>query len=427
MPRRRPSSKLAMTKLAMTTGAFESDDELERTPVAWTPATDADREAVREQLGRILSSTLFRNSKRFPAFLRFTVEHALTSPGALKERTIGHEVFGREAGYDTAQDPVVRMTAAEVRKRLAQFYQLPEHADETIIGYQPGSYVPEFYLPEGRSLPDVPAAVPDAREKDRPGFARPAAAALAACVALVLIAWIMWGRLPGSGSDSIARFWAPILNSPAPVLVCIGDTLRIDQGTPDATDPGEATIEQFLRSNTVRYTDSVTLATLAGELRARGKPFRIRRPAATELKDLREGPVVLIGGFNNPWTLRLSDGLRFQLVADPAAGSYIRDREQPENRQWTLGDRSRRLKTLQQTYGLITRVEDPATGHSVLTVSGLVFGTRAAGECLVNAGCLESTERLGGNWDHHNMQIVVAAAVIGEDSGAPRVVAVHSW
>jgi hypothetical protein len=35
----------------------------------------------------------------------------------------------------------------------------------------------------------------------------------------------------------------------------------------------------------------------------RNKPFRIRRPSATELKDLRDGPVVLIGGFNNPWTL----------------------------------------------------------------------------------------------------------------------------
>lgn len=408
--------------------SFQGDDELERTPVAWTPKTDADREAIREQLGRMVSSTLFRNSKRFPAFLQFTVEHALTSPGSLKERTIGHEVFGREAGYDTAQDPVVRMTAAEVRKRLAQYYQLPEHAGETIIGYQPGSYVPEFYLPEARSVPDVPAGGPAATDMGRARIARWAAAALAASVALGLVVGMIWGRPPASGSDAIARFWAPILNSAAPVLVCIGDTLRIDQGGgPEATAPGDITIDQFLRSNTVRYTDSVTLAILTGELRARAKPFRIRRPGATELKDLRDGPVVLIGGFNNPWTLRLNAGLRFQLASHPVTGSYIRDREQPDNRQWTLGDRSRRLKTLQQTYGLITRVEDPATGHSVLTVSGLVFGTRAAGECLIDAGCLGSAERLGGNWDHPNIQIVVAAAVIGEDSGAPRVVAVHSW
>jgi hypothetical protein len=220
-----------------------------------------------------------------------------------------------------------------------------------------------------------------------------------------------------------------MLESSAPVLICIGDTVRTNQETEAETQasPSEITIEEFLRANTVRFTDSVTLAMVAAELRARSKPFRIRRPAATELKDLRDGPVVLIGGFNNPWTLRLSAGLRFQLIADQATGSYIRDRTNPENRQWSSGARSRPLRSLHETYGLITRVEDPATGHAVLTVSGLVLGTRAAGECLVDAACLGSTEKLGGNWDHHNIQIVVAAALIGEDSGAPRVVGVHSW
>ena len=81
-------------------------------PAPWTPAIAADAEAVRAQLGRILSNTLIRNSKRFPGFLRFTVEHALTSAEPLKERTIGHEVSARDPAYDTEQDPVVRMTAA---------------------------------------------------------------------------------------------------------------------------------------------------------------------------------------------------------------------------------------------------------------------------------------------------------------------------
>src|SRR5262245_40177319 len=116
-------------------------------PAPWTPQTAADAEVVREQLGRILSSALFRNSKRFPVFLRHTVEHALNSAEPLKERTIGHEVFARDAAYDTAQDPVVRMTAAEVRKRLVQYYQRPEHRGELVIAYQSGSYVPDFFTP----------------------------------------------------------------------------------------------------------------------------------------------------------------------------------------------------------------------------------------------------------------------------------------
>jgi hypothetical protein len=103
----------------MTSNTRAREAVLERSRRRWIPGSDADREAVREQLGRILQNVLFRNSKRFPVFLRYTVEHALASGEGLKERTIGHEVFGREPGYDTALDPAVRMTAAElVRSRV---------------------------------------------------------------------------------------------------------------------------------------------------------------------------------------------------------------------------------------------------------------------------------------------------------------------
>ena len=390
-----------------------------------------EKEAVREQVGRILSSALFRNSKRFPVFLRYTVEHALTSAEPLKERTIGHEVFGRDPGYDTSQDPVVRMTATEVRKRLAQYYQLPEHAGETVIGYQPGSYVPEFLAP----LPDASPGVSDQpMAPARPTTSRRWVAGALVAAAAILLLWatgVGWRRA-GAPRDAVGRFWAPILSSSSPVLICIGDPDRVRDGAeasnePPSKKPTDLTVQEFLRTHSVRYTDSVTLALLAGELRVRGKPFRIRRPAATELKDLREGPVVLIGGFNNPWTLRLSEGLRFTLASD-VGGGYIRDRDHPDDRQWQPGDQGRLIKNISHTYGLITRLKDPATGHSVLTVSGLVLGTRAAGECLIDSECLESAERMApADWQEHNLQIVVSAAVIGEDSGAPRVVARHSW
>jgi hypothetical protein len=409
-------------------------------PSPWTPKDPAGKEAVREQLGRILSSVLFRNSKRFPAFLRYTVEHALSSTQPLKERTIGHEVFGRDPGYDTGQDPVVRMTATEVRKRLTQYYQLAEHAAEPVITYQPGSYVPEFFAPPRRQFPDaaptrpVTAEPPALSPMPRRWKRRWSGAALATAASALLVWAFVAAKGANFGSrDAVARFWSPILASSSPVLICIGDPSRGRQGGEVAVDPAspksdDLTISEFLRANSVRYTDSVTLALLAGELRVRGKPFRIRRPAATELKDLREGPVLLIGGFNNPWTLKLSEGLRFTLAEDDGGRSYIRDRDHPDDRQWQPGDSKQLLKDLEQTYGLITRVQDPATGHSVLTVSGLVLGTRAAGECLIDAECLESAERLGpGDWSTRNLQIVVSAAVIGEDAGAPRVVALHSW
>ena len=405
-------------------------DPVEQT---WTPSTAAELESVREQVGRILSSASFRNSKRFPAFLRYTVEHALTSTEPLKERIIGHEVFAREPDYDTAQDPVVRMTAAEVRKRLTQYYLLPEHRNELLIAYQPGSYVPEFSHRIDPAAAEAALPAPEALPspfRSRHSTRWLAIFAMAASVVAIVGALAVMKRGGTAASDAVARFWAPILGSSSPVLICIGDPVSVlrpgGDGPAALQRPDGLTIDEYLRTHSVRYTDSVTLALVAGELRTRSKPFRIRRPAATELKDLRDGPVVLIGGFNNPWTLRLSEGLRFTLATDQA-GPYISDREHPDERTWQPDVPGRLLKQLHQTYGLITRVKDPSTGHSVLTVAGLVFGTSAAAECLVDAGCIQSAEQSGGDLNRENVQIVVSAAVIGEDAGAPRVVAMHSW
>jgi len=401
-------------------------------PAPWRPQTAAEAEAVREQLGRILSSALFRNSKRFPVFLRYTVEHALNSADSLKERTIGHEVFARDPAYDTAQDPVVRMTAAEVRKRLVQYYERPEHRGELVIAYQAGSYVPDLFqpvTPRETGLP--PGDGPSPRVLALPRAPTWMAAAAAVVLAsAVLGAWLVASRHPPEApTDALAGFWAPIVASPSPLLLCIGDpSLFVNQPEAQSTTPvGDMTIQEFLRSDSVRYTDALTLSLIAGELRARGKPFRIRRPAATALKDLRDGPVVLIGGFNNPWTRKLSEDFRFTLAVDPG-GAFVRDRDNAADRRWQPESAGRLIKNLKQTYGLITRVKDPATGHAVLTISGLVHGTRAAGECVVDAACLEAAARIGGSYlGQQNVQIVVEAAVMGEDSGAPRVITVHSW
>src|ERR1700756_5623084 len=103
---------------------------------------------VREQLRRLVAHPLFTNSKRYPVLLTYTVEQTLLGNGSeLKERTIGIEAFGREPIYDVNLDPVVRTAAAEVRKRLSQYYYNPEHAGELVIELPIGSYVPSFREP----------------------------------------------------------------------------------------------------------------------------------------------------------------------------------------------------------------------------------------------------------------------------------------
>src|SRR5271167_1548667 len=102
--------------------------------ITWLPESQVEKDSVAEQLQRILSHPSFKNSKRCPALLRYIVEHQLHGDtGNLKERTLGIEVFGRVPDYDTNSDPVVRTSASEVRKRIAQYYHEPGHEKEIRI------------------------------------------------------------------------------------------------------------------------------------------------------------------------------------------------------------------------------------------------------------------------------------------------------
>src|ERR1700752_1610517 len=89
-------------------------------------ASRPNSDEVRNQLARLLASPLFHHSKHYPSFLRYVVNETLDGHGShLKERALGVEVFGRGADYDTNADPVVRTSACEVRKRIAQYYHEP--------------------------------------------------------------------------------------------------------------------------------------------------------------------------------------------------------------------------------------------------------------------------------------------------------------
>src|SRR5216684_5278897 len=114
----------------------------------WTPSTEVEKGAVQQQLEKLLATSLFNSSKRYPSFLRFAVTRALAGQtDQLKERLLGVEIFGRPADYDTNTDPIVRVTAAEIRKRIEQYYQDPKHSQEIRLYLPAGSYAPQYSWP----------------------------------------------------------------------------------------------------------------------------------------------------------------------------------------------------------------------------------------------------------------------------------------
>ena len=86
--------------------------------------TDQDADELRLHLGELIGSPAFSGSRRSGQFLQYVVEKAVAQQmDALKERTIGVEVFHRPPDYDTGEDAIVRVTASDVRRRLAHTLQ----------------------------------------------------------------------------------------------------------------------------------------------------------------------------------------------------------------------------------------------------------------------------------------------------------------
>src|SRR5260370_9699698 len=127
---------------------------------------------IRRQLQQVLASPAFHGSKRCQQFLEYVCAKSLAGEGgALKERSVAVEVFGRPPHIDLGEDTIVRVGAREVRKRLAQYYATSEGAlSEIRIDLPSGSYAPEFHYVPVVPAREVPAAAPasnDAPPKSR--------------------------------------------------------------------------------------------------------------------------------------------------------------------------------------------------------------------------------------------------------------------
>ena len=402
---------------------------------------DAEATAIREQLERLLANPLFKHSKRYPNLLKYVVDHTLAGdPSDLKERTLGVEVFGREPHYDTNADPIVRTTAGEIRKRIAQYYHEPGHENEIRIDLPPGSYVPEFSIPSDRrpAAPPPPVVIPAVSWLRH--WVRYAAAG-AALVAIVAAA--LWLK-PWTSARAIDMFWAPVLDSTNAVLICVGqrqflgsspesqqqdstDIPRAESALTGSANPITVSELYYLGSQNIAIPDVITIARMAGLLDSNHKSYQIRGQSSTTLADLRSGPVVLIGAFNNDWTLRLMGQLRYGFARD-GKFMWIRDRQQPTNRDRAVSYDLPYLK-LTKDYALISRILDPTTERMVVVVAGLTgYGTTAAGEFLTNPTYLDPLGKAAPRgWASKNIQIIIETSVINGNSGPPRIVDYYLW
>jgi hypothetical protein len=408
----------------------------------------AEMASIREQLERLLAHPLFSNSKRYPVLLAYAVDQTLKGNASeLKERSIGIEVFGRVPSYDANADPVVRITAGEVRKRLVQYYYDSAHDGEPVIELPTGSYVPLFRFPEQRveleptlAAPDGPVVVPAAiASPPTPSAPRLRWLLVTVLVAVALAAGFGFGIRYRENQEYVPpslidRFWAPITAGTNTATYCLGEPARnLDVGSINSFDApvGDSKPQPlYFRlhlSGHLALADVITLTRTAAALETRHKAFRVLPASEASFVQLREGPIVLIGGFDNIWTLRVTQKLRFGFDSKDGVALIV-DRKNNKQTSWaTAWDLP--YEKLSRDYAIVARIHDNTTGQPVIVAAGIgEEGTEAAGEILYNPIYLESLiAKLPPNWEQLNMEAVIETQVIEGHPGPPSILAVETW
>ncbi len=108
-------------------------------------------EETRNQVQKILNSTTFSRADRLKRFLDYIVEESLADRAdRIKGYSIAIEVFDRAPDFDPQNDPIVRVEASRLRKKLAIYYKEEGKLDSVFIGLPKGAYIPEIVFSENK-------------------------------------------------------------------------------------------------------------------------------------------------------------------------------------------------------------------------------------------------------------------------------------
>jgi hypothetical protein len=243
---------------------------------------------------------------------------------------------------------------------------------------------------------------------------------LALAVVLLICLFVgfrSWSRVR---SDPVTRFWSPILSQKTPTILSLGGVIfsaRSTTGTEVASD--RSSINPYLS-----FENGLAMGRVAALLNAHGGDYRVQSAASTTLAQIRENPTVLVGAYNNDWTYRMVEPLRFHFSRHP--DERILD-TQSSGRFWAR-DRSKPFSETPD-YALVARFRNPSTDSIIVVLAGLQrFGTDAASQFATSHDLLEEFDRkIGWNWRDKNVEVVLRVDVVNGRAGAPIIEAFHVW
>jgi hypothetical protein len=216
-------------------------------------------------------------------------------------------------------------------------------------------------------------------------------------------------------------------------LIAVGG--RSLNSNPNSTINPSWTIDQtsmsasnHMNADALSYSEARALVRLVRILDGEKIQYNLLSVSETTFAHLRQGPAILLGGLNNPWTLRAQEQLRYQLATDNNGLDWISDARDPGSRKFFVNVKLP-YSSLKADYAIVARFYDSNTQKPTLIIAGLAEdGTKAASEFITDEKQLQESvgESLRGS-KGKNFEVVLGTQVINGVSGPPRVLAKEIW
>lgn len=270
---------------------------------------------------KILGSQTFEKAGRLRDFLSYiTAKSQEGKLDEISEQHIGAAVFRREAGYDPSQDTIVRVTARQLRGKLAEYYAVEGRHDEWVLAIPKGAYIPRWSAREEATA----AEVSDGKWKR---LALVLACALLASIGFQAAQAWREGPSPTPLSELLLQDGKRIqflVSDAALVLyrtmgqraLSVSDYLERRWEKPSWLPEGEK--PELFWQTLLNRKDVSYSAVVAMNLMSRAHPeasarIDVRHPQSFHLRDLRGDHLLLFGGLTAlPWVESFEKDLNFK-------------------------------------------------------------------------------------------------------------------
>jgi hypothetical protein len=435
-------------------------------------------EEIRRALDRILNSRQFSQAPKKRKFVQVICDYYLAGRAKeINEHLIGLEVYERRDRYSPAEDPVVRVAAHDVRKRLEQYYLHEGRDDEVRLEIPIGSYEPVFKLAADipaeseRSSAGAhdPATIQDRNpqpaqlEKEWRKWRLAWAVGGLAAVAIISLTINVWRKNQAPNlrteQDNYSPVWGPFFTSQDPTIQVLSNPpvyVPVNKADPDVLQKNSVELSkessnelsellqktgqsepEYLATpklylSPVSHTgigEAIGAHLITGLFRSRGLGITLKQSRNLTGEDLKDRNLIMLGGrWSNAWAGKMPVKEEFYFTPQI---SIANPNPQPGEESEYRTKFDERTGQILEDYALITVKPSAQSKNVIMALEGLRgVGTGAAAEMITNDIYLSEINRrlrslAGLNGLPHYYQILLKAEVENNVATKLSLLAVH--